>query len=92
MLNKETFFNYMDKLINVYPNWRLRYDDPDVMRMWYGFFDYMDCERFSYMVDEFIANSDRFPTIAGLKRFDNIPRKTRDQIAHEKMLKENGLL
>jgi len=32
------------------------------------------------------------PTVSGLKRNDTIPRKSKDQIEHEKMLKENGLL
>ena len=92
MLNKETFFKGMDKLVNAFPNWRLNYDDPEVMKDWYSFFEYMDDERFLYMVDAYINFSNRFPTVAGLKECDTIPRKSKEQLKHEQMLRENGLL
>src|SRR5690625_1097015 len=92
MLNKETFFKGMDKLVNAFPNWKLKYDDPEVMKDWYSFFDYMDDERFLYMIDAYIDFSSRFPTVAGLKECDTIPRKSKEQLKHEQMLRENGLL
>lgn len=91
MLEKEVFFSEMDKLVNMYPNWGLKYDDKKVMKQWYEKFRHMDNERFSYMINQYIKHERAYPTIAGLLENDTIPRKSRDQIEHEKMLKEMGL-
>ena len=91
MLNKDIFFDQMELLVGMYPSWGIQKDDPKVMKSWYGFFKHMDDERFTYMINQYIENENFNPTIAGLKKCDTIPRKTKDQIKHEKMLKENGL-
>lgn len=91
MLSKDTFFEGMDKLLAVYPNWKIKHDDPEVMKIWYENFKHMDDERFLYMINAYVGYEERFPTIAGLLKCDTIPRKNRDQIEHEQMLKEYGL-
>lgn len=91
-LTKEGFKTGMQRLVDAYPNWRFKYDDPNAMSTWYKFFDYMDDERFLYMIDAYIDFSSRFPTVAGLKECDTIPRKSKEQLKHEQMLRENGLL
>lgn len=91
MLDKTTFKDGMQKLVDTYPNWNFKYDDPKAMRMWYEYFKQMDAERFNYMINQYIKHERAYPTIAGLLENDTIPRKTRDQIEHEKMLKEMGL-
>lgn len=92
MLSKDAFFEGMDKLLAVYPGWQIKNDDKDVMKIWYDKFKHMDDERYLYMIDMYIDNETRFPTIAGLLECDTIPRKSRTQLEHEKMLRENGLL
>lgn len=92
MLDKEVFFANMDNLVMAFPNWKLDFDNPDVIKFWYSNFMNLDNERFAYMVDKYINNETFNPTIKGLKNWDTIPKKSRDQIEHEKMLKENGLL
>src|SRR5690625_539323 len=88
MLSKEIFKDGMQILVDSYPNWKFKYDDPKAMKTWYGFFKHMDDERFMYMINAYVGYSDRFPTVAGLKECDTIPRKSRDQHKHEKMLRE----
>jgi len=92
MLSKDAFFEGMDKLLAFYPGWPIKNDDADVMKFWYEKFKHMDDERFMYMIDQYIDTETRFPTVAGLKECDTIPRKSRTQLEHEKMLREHGLL
>jgi len=92
MLDKNTFVEGLNKLIVAYPSWGLKSDDNKTLRVWYNFFKHMDGERFNYMINSYIEHEPRYPTVAGLKKCDTIPRKSRDQIEHEKMLKEQGLL
>lgn len=88
MLSKDVFFEGMDKLLAFYPGWKIKNDDATVMKVWYEMFKHMDDERFIYMINNYIKNDKSLPTVAGLLACDTIPRKTRDQIEHEKMLKE----
>lgn len=92
MLDKELFFNKMDQLVASYPNWKLEVGSEKVMRFWYSKFENMKNNHFEYMVDKYIENETFNPTIAGLKNWDIAPRKSRDQIKHEQMIKEMGLL
>ena len=92
MLSKDVFFEGMDKLLAFYPGWQIRNDDANVMKLWYEKFKHMDDERFMYMIDQYVDTETRFPTVAGLKECDTIPRKSRTQLEHEKMLREHGLL
>ena len=92
MLSKDAFFEGMDKLLAFYPGWQIRNDDTTVMKFWYEKFKHMDDERFMYMIDKYIDTETRFPTVAGLKECDTIPRKSRTQLEHEKMLREHGLI
>ena len=88
MLSKDVFFEGMDKLLAFYPGWKIRNDDKNVMKVWYEMFKHMDDERFMYMINNYIKNDKSLPTVAGLLACDTIPRKTKDQIEHEKMLRE----
>lgn len=92
MLSKDAFFEGMDKLLAFYPGWPIKNDDAAVMKIWYEKFKHMDDERFMYMIDKYVDTETRFPTVAGLKECDTIPRKSRTQLEHEKMLMEHGLL
>jgi len=86
MLDKEVFFKNMDNLLMAFPNWKLDVRDVETMKFWYTVFRSFDNARFAYMVDQYINNEQYNPTIGGLKQHDTMPRKTRDQIEHEKML------
>lgn len=88
MLNKEVFFNKMDKLINLFPNWKIQYDNPEAMKLWYEQFKNMTDSDFIKMVDNYVTNENRYPTIAGLKQWDITPKKTMTQIRHEQAMKE----
>lgn len=89
MLNKDVFFNKMDELVMTYANWRLKYDDVKTMKFWYDKFKDFEDERFIQMVDKYLANEKFNPTIAGLREWDIMPRKSATQIAHEKSLAEH---
>mgnify|MGYP001171381621 FL=1 len=92
ILNKKTFVTGMNKLLVTFPGWGFDIDNKFAIKTWYEFFEHMDDERFLYMIDQYIENESKFPTVAGLKKCDTIPRKSRTQIEHEQMLRENGLL
>ena len=83
MLDKDVFFNKFDELIIVYPNWKIKYDDAKVMKLWYKHFSNFDDERFIHMIDQYIDSNNFNPTIAGLRECDTLPRKSATQIAHE---------
>ena len=88
VLSKEVFTEGLNTLIAFYPNWNLNIDSTYVLKKWYEKFEHMDNERFMYMINNYIKNDKSLPTVAGLLACDTIPRKTKDQIEHEKMLRE----
>ena len=88
MLDKKTFISGLNILLATYPNWNFDIENKYVIKTWYDKFKHMDNERFLYMVNAYVDYDASYPTIAGLKRCDTMPRKTRDQIEHEKMLAE----
>lgn len=90
MLEKEVFIEGMNTLLAFYPSWKLDIEDSYVLKKWYEKFKHMDNERFMYMINNYIKNDKSLPTVAGLLACDTIPRKTQDQIEHEKMLAEIG--
>lgn len=90
MLDKEVFFNGMDELLMAFPSWRLNVEDKKVMKFWYSKFTHMDNERFTYMVNSYINGESYPPTIKGMNNHDNIPRKSKEQIRHEQMLRGIG--
>jgi len=92
MLDKKTFIHGLNKLLVAYPNWKLDIDSDFTLRVWYEKFKHMDGARFKHMIDQYVENEERIPTIAGLKRCDTFPRKSIDQIKHEEMLREEGLI
>ena len=92
VLNKKTFVTGLNKLLVAFPGWNFDIDNKFAIKTWYEKFKYMDDERFMYMIDQYIDTETRFPTVAGLKECDTIPRKSRTQIEHEQMLREHGLL
>lgn len=92
MLDKQVFKKGMQQLLYAFPNWKIKLDDQEVARFWYMRFKDFENERFMQMVDKYIENEKFDPTIKSLKSWDIMPRKTRDQLEHEKMLKEAGLL
>jgi len=92
VLDKKTFVTGMNKLLVTFPGWGFDIDNKFAIKTWYEKFEHMDDDRFMYMIDQYIENESKFPTVAGLKKCDTIPRKSRTQIEHEKMLREHGLL
>ncbi len=91
MLDKDLFKQKINELLVSFPNWKIKYDDPFTMKLWYSKFEDMEDEHFYYMIDKYIENETFNPTIAGLKSWDIAPRKSRDQIKHEQMVREMGL-
>jgi len=66
MLDKKTFKDGINKLLAVFPNWKIKCDDPEVMQMWYGFFSSMEQEEFTTTIHSYIENEKTWPTVAGL--------------------------
>jgi len=91
MLDKKIFINGINDLLIAFPSWNFDAENKSALSFWYERFKHMDKERFGYMIKSYTDHETRFPTIAGLKKCDTIPRKSRDQIQHEQMLKEMGM-
>lgn len=90
MLDKNVFKEQMERLSILYPNWKFDKSDKVAAGVWYNEFKKFDDERFKYMINGFV-NYEKFnPTVASLKGYDTMPRKSIDQIKHEKMLEESG--
>src|SRR5699024_9412838 len=90
MLEKEVYKKQIDKLSVLYPNWKFDKSDATTAIIWYEQFEHMENDRFSHMVDQYIKSNQYNPTVKGLLECDTLPRKSRTQLEHEKMLKETG--
>ena len=78
MLDKEVFKRQMQRLKNIFPEWKARLGDKQVIKDWYNEFKDLSEERFIKKVDSFIKKSNYKPTVAGIleqnkkkERFDN---------------------
>lgn len=69
MLSKEVFKKGMDKLMVLYPTWKLDIEDSDTAKTWYDTFndvDRMEDKEFNTMIDEYIKKERYVPSMAGL--------------------------
>lgn len=69
MLDKEIFKKQMLKLMDIYPTWKINYEESRVMRAWYECFEHMEDKHFSDMVRKYIQSETMNPTVAGLLRY-----------------------
>src|SRR5699024_5375386 len=90
VLDKEVFKKHIDKLSVSDPNWTFDMSDATTAIIWYEQFEHMEDRRYSHMVDQYIKSNEYNPTVKGLLECDTLPRKSRAQLEHEKMLKETG--
>ena len=73
MLDKETFKKQLQKLVNLYPQWKLDIADKEIVSDWYKQFEDYKNEEFIEAVQKYINNEKYFPTIAGIKGKDTKP-------------------
>lgn len=66
MLNKEVFKQKLQDLIDFYPNWGIKVDDPKVIAKWYTIFKDDTDEQFQNMVNAHIKTVAFNPTVASL--------------------------
>ena len=67
MLTKKVFKKQMQKLVNLYPNWKINISDKEVMQDWYEQFKNYEDEVFEERVQDYIDNQNYPPTVAGIK-------------------------
>ena len=73
MLDKKVFSREIERLMQFYPTWIIKYDDKATIGNWYKIFeDYKDDE-FEEMVTKFIKTSKFNPTVAGLIEVNQQP-------------------
>jgi len=77
MLDKNVFLEGMQKLVVFYPQWGVKVEDSQVVKMWYEQFQDMSNGDFSSMVNQYIAKEKFNPTIAGLKEHYDEGREIR---------------
>ncbi len=71
-LDKDTFVDYMEIMVDAFPNWTGDISDRRFMATWYSFFEDMSDEDFATMVKDYINKETYPPSIAGLKRYTPI--------------------
>jgi len=86
MISKEVFKEQFEKILILYPNWRIDFNDVKTALVWYKQFEHMDDERFVHMITSYIANDKFNPTVKGLLENDTAQQKSQSQLEHEKML------
>lgn len=93
MLDKKVFMTKMDELLTLFPDWGFDKSNGPQAAVWYKQFTDLSDKEFEKMVDVFIANEKFNPTVGGLRQYIVRERqKTQEQLDHEQMLKENGLV
>lgn len=90
MLDKNIFFDCMDKLLMAYPNWKISLNEKKTSKFWYEQFENMENAHFEHMIDSYIKTEKFNPTIAGLREHDTMFRKSKEQLKHEQILREYG--
>lgn len=66
MLNKNTFREQMDRLLYLYPIWKIEYTNSKAVKTWYDCFKHIDDMQFTKMVDKYIYTQTWNPTVAGI--------------------------
>lgn len=66
MLSKEIFKEQINRLVDIYPTWKIEYAQPRVMKNWYDRFKTLHDIQFTKMVDKYIDTERSVPTVAGL--------------------------
>ena len=82
MLSKEIFKEQINRLVDIYPTWKIEYAQPRVMKNWYDRFKTLHDIQFTKMVDKYIDTERSVPTVAGLlshKEEYNAPLTTEER-------------
>ncbi len=66
MLNKDTFKEQIERLIYIYPTWKIDYTNSKALKAWYDRFRHIDDMQFIKMVDKYIDTDAWNPTVAGI--------------------------
>ena len=65
-LSKEIFKNGIEKMMIVFPYWKIDTENPKVLATWYDFFKDWKDETFSKTVDNYIQSESMPPTVKGI--------------------------
>lgn len=66
MLDKEVFKEEFNKLLAIFPMWKVNHLDSYTMKTWYHFFKNLENGEFSNMVNEYCRRERANPTVKGL--------------------------
>ena len=87
MVSKEVFRRQMQRLKNLFPNWKADLSDKQVVKDWYNEFKELSEKRFVNKVDKFVADSSYPPTVAGIMNED-LKEKNKYQRASDRKVSE----
>ena len=87
MVSKEVFKRQMQRLKNLFPNWKANLSDREVIKDWYNEFKDLPEEEFVRKVDKFVADSSYPPTVAGIMNED-LKEKSKYQRASDRKVSE----
>lgn len=80
MLEKQVFVDGLNKLMAAFPTWKLDTENDFVLKTWYECFSDMRDEAYEHMITQYLKNESYPPTIAGLKKWDILPKPSLTQI------------
>lgn len=66
MLEKKDFKQGIEQLLMAFPNWSIDVTDPKVIETWYRYFKTIEVREFQNMINNYIMDEERQPTIAGV--------------------------
>jgi hypothetical protein len=66
VLDKKVFVEGLRDLLDFFPGWNMRANDPTVLAKWYTRFEDFTNEEFKKCVSIYVRTSKDFPTVAGL--------------------------
>ena len=79
-MDKELFFEQMERLDLLFPNWKVDITDEQTMRVWYSELKHLSDKEFEQNVDDYIKTNSYPPTVAGLLNPKNNGKEVKARI------------
>ncbi len=90
-LSKDIFKNGIEKMMIVFPYWKIDTENPKVLATWYDFFKDWKDETFSKTVDNYIQGESMPPTVKGLYDHRYKPEPDDDMVERQEAIRKRRI-
>jgi len=87
MLDKEIFKEQLQRMVDLFPTWKLDVTKASTVKNWYNMFDTYNDAQFKNTITKFCRTSKFPPTVAGIEECKALTMKINKDIIKEVMLK-----